>query len=343
MLEVLALFLSITKPALPAMPRLPPIVTAAAYRAPERLVDNWRTQAALDVNISPETALHWLAGDVPANLPRCVRLNNYWCIKKAGWAGEIAADAEGHVAFASAEEGAVVAVLLLRRYYLEYGRKSARAILARWAPVQCGTNLAGAGPGRPVASRRSQTPPQFALAKRGLGNTVRARWLAAHGRGGTMTARIASGRRVGSRSVAPERPGPTARTPTPAVAIGGAEPPIKLEPPLKTEPLRLASLSPPAPSNPFLAPSPSQPVAGCAGDNARLASYAARAIEGVAQSADDDLKLFAPEGTPLPPLPRLLANMASVEIGPYGADQKLIDAAIEAVRSTAWQKQGAKE
>ena len=52
----------------------------------------------------------------PARLPRCIRLNNYWCIKKAGWTGEVASDSEGHVAFSSSLEGAMVAVRLLRRY-----------------------------------------------------------------------------------------------------------------------------------------------------------------------------------------------------------------------------------
>jgi hypothetical protein len=91
--------------------------------------------------------------------------------------------------------------------------------------------------------------------------------------------------------------------------------------------------SPPASSNPFLAPP--QRGADCAGEGARLANYAARAIEGIAQSPDEDLKLFAADGTPLPTLPRLLANMASVEIGPYRADAKLIDAAIEAAQRTS--------
>jgi hypothetical protein len=73
------------------------------------------------------------------------------------------------------------------------------------------------------------------------------------------------------------------------------------------------------------------PVASCPGETARLANYAARAIEGIARSPDEDLKLFDTQGGPLPALPRLLANMASVEIGPYRADAKLIRAAIEAV------------
>ncbi len=66
-----------------------------------------------------------------------MKLNNYWCVKRARWAGEIAADAEGHVAFAPAIDGALAAVMLLRRYYLDYNRRSALAILSHWAPAQC--------------------------------------------------------------------------------------------------------------------------------------------------------------------------------------------------------------
>ena len=55
---------------------------------------------------------------------RCVKLNNYWCIKSARWNGELATDGEGHVGFASAEHGADAAATLLRRYYLEFNRKS---------------------------------------------------------------------------------------------------------------------------------------------------------------------------------------------------------------------------
>ena len=65
-----------------------------------------------------------------------MRLNNYWRIKSARWNGKIASDAEGHVAFSSAHERAVVAAQLLRRYYVNYGHRSALAIVSRWAPSE---------------------------------------------------------------------------------------------------------------------------------------------------------------------------------------------------------------
>jgi hypothetical protein len=68
-------------------------------------------------------------------------------------------------------------------------------------------------------------------------------------------------------------------------------------------------------------------------DTTRLANYAAHAIENVVRSPDEDLKLFDSDGNPLPSLPRVLANMAGFEIGPYRVDGKLIEAAIETVRN----------
>jgi hypothetical protein len=328
MLEVFALVLVLAKPPNVAMPALASVIKAASFQPAERAVSNWRIQAALDLDLGTDTAVRWLAGTKPINLPRCIRLNNYWCIKSAGWAGEIGTDPEGHVAFASAEEGAVAAILLLRRYYVDYGRKSARAIVARWAPAQCEPIPAVTGTqGQPAAT---SLPP---LAKYGIGNTLRARWLAAHGRGGGVKTRRGARKVAVRRSIVPDRLGPPMRAPAIALGATAPEPPLVLEPPIRTETLRVASASP-APSRdaPLVLTAP-LPVTGCAGDTLRLASYAARAIEGIARVPDEDLKLFNADGSPGASLPRLLANMAAVEIGPYRAHGNLIHAAIEAVRN----------
>ncbi|MBM3624243.1 MAG: hypothetical protein FJX16_02785, partial [Alphaproteobacteria bacterium] len=126
----------------PAVVVAPSSTLAAAapsptYRPDVRAVDNWRMESALALEMAPFAAIRRAVGAEESEPARCVKLNNYWCIKSAGWNGEIAADPDGHVAFASAEEGAVVAALLLRRYYVDYGRRTARAIVERWAPAQC--------------------------------------------------------------------------------------------------------------------------------------------------------------------------------------------------------------
>jgi hypothetical protein len=336
MVEILALFFLATAPHV-ALPAGPILSATSAFLPAERAVGNWRVQAALDLDLGAEAALRWVGDAVPANLPRCIRLNNYWCMKKAGWAGEIGADPEGHAAFASAEQGAAAAIILLRRYYLDYGRKSARVIVAHWAPAQCELSL-------PVAGAQSPSAPGSLgpLAKFGIGKTLRARWLAAHGRGGTATTRRRSRRTVVRRLVADRlaSPGRTQATPR---STGAPEPPLVLEPPIKSETLRLASASVPglARDTPLVPVLQSAPVTTCAGDTQRLANYAAHAIEGIARSPDEDLQLFAGDGSPLPALTRLLANMAAVEIGPYHADGNLIEAAIEAVRKAPWRTAGA--
>lgn len=149
-----------------------------------RAVSNWRAQAGATLRpVSLALVAHYAAGE-PAFVARCVKLNNYWCIKSARWSGEIGADAEGHTGFATAADGADAAAQLLRRYYRGYGRHSALSIVRRWAPAEC---RAAAGIPAPAA-RLSPT-----LAPHGLGGTLRARFLARHTPAG-LKRRPAAGR-----------------------------------------------------------------------------------------------------------------------------------------------------
>ena len=131
-------------------------------------MSNWQWEAATRLEPGPVAALAALVEADRPVVTRCVKLNNYWCIKSAGWSGEIGTDDEGHVGFVSAERGADAAATLLRRYYLEFGRKSALDIVRRWAPAECRlVDSAGAA---------------AVLAVRGIGGTVRARYLASRRR-----------------------------------------------------------------------------------------------------------------------------------------------------------------
>ena len=211
-----------------------------AYQPQARAVDNWRFESALALEMAPVAAIRRAFGAEAGEPARCVKLNNYWCIKSAGWNGEIAADADGHVAFASAEEGAAVAALLLRRYYVDYGRRTARAIVERWAPAQCSLVLMPAAPRRPAAAPglpasrggMARMPPQrvapMAIAPRGIQNTLRARWLAAHGRGGVN---LKTARRPLAK--------PVDLMPAPSIMAGVSELPARRE--------KLAELIQPAP------------------------------------------------------------------------------------------------
>ena len=285
--------------------RAPEQIVPASFKPLSREVTNWRREAAGALDLSLFTQVQFRAGGELRAVSRCVRLNNYWCIKRAGWAGEIASDAEGHVAFASAQEGAIVAAVLLRKYYVEYKRHSAQAIVSHWAPANCGFALAGS---RRVVSVR-------ALAPRGIRATLRGRWLAAHGRGSVGPRGLAHGPRV-RPSVVAERAVPMLRAPT--IAVGVSETPVALT--------RLASLSFSDP--PAIGP-PSAPLTSCFSETQRIANYAARIIPGLAAGPNDDLGLFGEDGAPTPNLAIMMENMSAVEIGPLKADPALIAGALE--------------
>jgi hypothetical protein len=282
-----------------------PGATGVVFHPEGRAVSNWQADALENLELSAETKAKLTGGADASFVPRCVKLNNYWCIKRARWAGEIAADAEGHVAFASAFEGAVAAAMLLRRYYLDYNRRSALAIVSRWAPAQCAGVTAGFG--RPRKPRVARLAALDAIAPRGIQNTLRARWLASHPRGfskpGDTTAQ--------HHSIVPVRNVAMMRAPEIAIGMGEAE----------RAPIKIAALD-------FAAPPPSRAGAICTDETSRIQSYARRAIEGIAASPNDDLNLFPAGGSPSANLLRLLENMAKVEIGPLAPRAGLIAAAV---------------
>ena len=322
LIEPLSLLISLSLAVAPAI-QLPFKLAAPTFRPVERAVTNWRMQSLSNLDIPAPRIAAFVPTADSKSLPRCVRLNNYWCIKKAGWAGEIASDAEGHVAFASARKGAEVAALLLRRYYVDYGLKSARAIVSRWAPAQCGMMVASSG-GRSVALG--------GLTTRGIGTTLRARWLASHGRAGTgHVARSATKNKtkIAGLRQSVVRTNVSSLIKTPSIAVGMGE----VSQPLTRDPVRLALLPFPGMAmggDPRKTQSrASVPISSCASETNRIANYAARASDGVAGS-DADLLLFDASGKPLPALARVLVNMASVEIGPLAVQSALVDAAIDA-------------
>jgi hypothetical protein len=282
---------------------------APVFRAQERVVSNWRRETFWNVALPPNAAFQLMLGRDPGGVSRCVRLNNYWCIKKAGWNGEIASDAEGHVAFASALEGAAVAALLLRRYYVDYNRHSAFAIISHWAPAQCGSPIASHHSGGRVKTASAlSTIALHDVAPRGIQNTLRARWLAGHGRGGMVKAGKGPPLR---RSVIPDRS--VRMMPAPEIAVGMGERDIKLKP------FELGS---------FGLNRPLPPMMSCAADAPRIEAYAQRAIAGIVTDSNQDLHLFTADGLPAENLARLMNNMASVEIGPLAARGWLIEAGV---------------
>lgn len=309
LLETLGLMLMLSQPtqwpqaAYDALPGRPPPL----YRSAERSVDNWRWQAARALDLPLDRALKLVAGGDPGGVTRCVRLNNYWCVKRARWAGEIAADSEGHVAFASAQEGANVAALLLRRYYLDFNRRSALDIVSRWAPAQCG----GAR-----ATSDKASPALRAIAPRGVGRTLRARWLARHGRAGKpMKARAAR------RSIVAENPVAMLRAPSISPGMGERAPSPLVLPRAAALPTAITT------------PETTAGQASCPAEQQRIRNYAQNAIKGIVDAIEADLKLFEPSGAPTANLAAFLENMSAVEIGPLKASRALAQTAVEAARA----------
>ncbi|MEH3116146.1 MAG: hypothetical protein PGN25_00560 [Methylorubrum populi] len=305
---------------LPVLARTLPRTAEAAPAAPPslglvaRAVSNWRAQAG--ENLAPGSLAFVVrhAASEPGFVARCVRLNNYWCIKQAGWTGELGGDAEGHTGFATAADGADAAVQLLRRYQRDHGRRTALAIVRRWAPAECGSvrpipvaAARGASSGGP---ERVKAPAiSAAVAPQGIGRTLRARFLARHGRGGV--ARVASppagGLRVqpwSARARLAGHPGRAAARP--AAARAGSSKPIAPIPKgtadiatgIADAPTRIASLAPTPTTVSARAPARSgatDPAALLASD--RLAAEAA-ALPSIAASLPKgsllDLSLPAP-------------------------------------------------
>ena len=283
-----------------------------AYDRPGRAVTNWRWQTALRLEPGPLALVAALGRD-QRTVTRCVKLNNYWCIKRAGWRGEIGFDEEGHVGYASATEGADAAVTLLRRYYLDFGRRSALDVVRRWAPAECG-------------------PASVAVARRGLQGTVRARWLATQ-RGKARGLKAMPGR---SSTVA-LAPLPTFRVPD--IAVGMGERPRPSGQPGGALLARSVQHSGTASARQRVASATALPSraatpaaakgvpAGCT-DEQRIRNYAGRIVRDLVIGPGDDLRLFSPDGTPLPSLATVMIAMSAFELGSLSATSHLVESAI---------------
>ncbi|MCQ4188875.1 hypothetical protein NEI07_04555, partial [Methylocystis sp. NLS-7] len=158
------------------------------------------------------------------------------------------------------------------------------------------------------------------IAPRGIHNTLRARWLAAHGRGGVN---LKTARRPLAK--------PVDLMPAPSIMAGVSELPARRE--------KLAELIEPAPRTVVAdlppSPAPRAPpvsVSNCSGELARIAAYAASVAQGVVGGANEDLALFAADGAPTENLAKVMANMAAVEIGPARPRDALIRIAVAQLR-----------
>ncbi len=326
------------------------------YRPEARAVSNWRNETRDGLLPLSLAWTAWAAPADPAFVARCVKLNNYWCIKRARWDGEIGGDQEGHTGFATAGQGADAAVSLLRRYYGEYGRRSALAIVRRWAPAECAAPVAIRG-GPVRAAARPATPALAALAPQGLGRTLRARFLATHGRDGAprRVARAPVRPAAAARPVAgnalriqpwsalarmrgrPRQPLRAVKAPPlPTIATGIGEAPrsaAAIEPGRILDGARLAAEATALPTlaavpASSLPPALRPPAPLCGSDELRIQAYAARIAGSVGVKPGDDLGLFTADGQATARLAPVLLAMSSVELGALRASPALVAAAI---------------
>jgi hypothetical protein len=309
-------------------------VSEARYEAVTREVTNWRFEAMDALQPKPVVALAALLNAGRPVVTRCVRLNNYWCIKSARWNGELATDSEGHVGFASAGHGAEAAATLLRRYYLDFKRRSALDIVRRWAPAECGIAATSFG-GMAV------------MAVKGIGGTLRARYLASKRRGGSVRYTAPAGPRgkPGRVSMVLSIKTPQYRVPDIAEGMGERKKPAELPTPRAVRAAKPAAPSAVAPRRSAPAatvasaakPAAPRPEAAsaCAPDEQRLRNYATRLVEGLGLGPTDDLHLFDADGTPLPNLARVMLAMSGFELGMLRADPDLVERAIERVAAKA--------
>jgi hypothetical protein len=299
--------------------QLEPQAPLARYEPTSREVTNWRSEAMDALEPKPVVAMAAVFRAERPFVTRCVKLNNYWCIKSARWNGELATDAEGHVGFATADHSADAAATLLRRYYLEFNRKSALDIVRRWAPAEC--NVATGIGGMAM------------LAVRGIGGTVRAQYLASRRQGGAVryTAKAGPGGKPGRVSmVIPMSPKtPQYRVPSIAAGMGEKSKPAKPMEPLVTA-RRKPAREPAATASAASKPAPKvQVAAACPSEEQRHRNYASRMVEGLGLGPADDLKLFAPDGTPQPNLTHVMLAMSAFELGVLRASPDLVEGAIE--------------
>ena len=278
---------------------------AASYDAEAREISNWRTETLAGLEPKPVAiAAALLSAERPV-ITRCVKLNNYWCIKSARWDGEIGRDSEGHVGFASADHGADAAVNLLRRYYLEFGRNPPSISFADG--LRRNANIATGIGGLAV------------LAVRGIGGTVRAQYLASRRGKGVTTFTVTRARRKARPGVHDHSDQNTA---IPGARYRGRN---------GRETKATATKAGPAADSDGKARAGPESCKRRRRLCARSSSVCAimpTAWCWVLRWDPDDLQLFARDGMPSENLAAVMTAMASFELGMLRPTDALIDAAL---------------
>jgi hypothetical protein len=145
-----------------------PVFSTSTYE-----VSNWRTEALTNVHITE--------AEIAARGSRCMKLNNYWCLKgvgangTVGWDGGLGVDDDGHAAFRSAVHGARAAARNLRTAYTKRGRKTAWDIMSVYAPPNdCVGGERNRRPNGTCRHGKNPTATYAAQVARGITDDIRA-------------------------------------------------------------------------------------------------------------------------------------------------------------------------
>lgn len=129
------------------------VVSAASAQGTMLEASNWRQQANVhilgfsghnnknktvaidDLYIDMHLAVLKAAGKSDADMVRCLRKNNYWCLKNnSQWPGVIGTDQANHAVFDDPKFAAQAKVSVMRRYYSFCRLRSMAEIACSYAP-----------------------------------------------------------------------------------------------------------------------------------------------------------------------------------------------------------------
>ena len=280
---------------------------AARYDAEAREISNWRTETLAALEPKPVAiAAALLNADRPV-ITRCVKLNNYWCIKSARWDGEIGRIPKAMWASPPPTTGLTRRLICCGATTSNSienppsissadGRRRNATSPPASAALRCWPSGASAAPcGRSyLASRRGKGVTTFTVTGRG-GKPGRVSMV--HSDQNTAI----PGARYRGRNGREAKPTATKPFQRPKCGKASRRPP------------KIASAA---------------PVAACAPDEQRLRNYASRMVVGLKVGPTDDLQLFARDGMPSENLAAVMTAMASFELGMLRPTDALIDAAL---------------
>lgn len=135
------------------------------FNAVQKAVSNWPSEALTHLSVT-QTGL-----DNHKSL-RCIKLNNYWCLKDIGWNGRLGRDSDSHTAFRNGYYAARAIVRNTRTAYFSHGRQSALELMKAYAPSSdcIGSNAGRRSDGSCI--RHNPTEKYARAAAKGITNDI---------------------------------------------------------------------------------------------------------------------------------------------------------------------------